>query len=683
MYCLTRKITKTRRALEKWQQETFRLRQQQMMEVRGKLEVLMDEPMSEAIHIEKKELMVKLQTLLSQEEAFWKQRAKVTWLKEGDCNSGFFHRKAANRKRKNNLLGLFDTSGQWHDDDDDMEEVVSSYFAKMFTASSVDTEAVEITLAAIQPSVTSDMNLLLCAQYTEDEVRCALFQMYPTKSPGPDGMPPLFFQHYWDTIGKDVTTAVQSFLHTANEVAHYVHSKREGQDGYMALKLDLSKAYDRMEWSFLRKVLVRFGFAQSWIDVVMQCVSSVRYSFLVREKPRDLVIPTRGLRQASLEACFQIKEVLAVYGRASGQVVNFNKSSVAFSKNVSAYEQAVVANLLGMEIVESHERYLGLPTYVGRKKTATFQYIKERLAEKLKNWQGKLLSGAGKDIMIRVVAQALPNYAMSVFQLTKSFCVDLEQMCARFWWGSTDDKRKIHWKSWDFLCHPNEIGGLGFRSLTEFNMSMLAKQAWRVIDNPDSLVAQLYKAHYFPNGSFWTAEEHASPSYSWRSIFASRELLKEGSRWQIGDGNKWDEHRVRSIVSPSDATTILSIPLSVRSPEDRRIWHLEKKACKAALAYIATNSICPAIIETDCLLLQQQLCQRGMSNTSELGRIYEDLKHEMALLHQLRVVHVKRDDAKKAAHAIAAYAAINSQEFSWSNVPSFIQDVIASELCTI
>lgn len=81
---------------------------------------------------------------------------------------------------------------------------------------------------------------------------------------------------------------------------------------------------------------------------------------------------------------------------------------------------------MGVEIVESHKKYLGLPTYVGMKKTATFQYIKDILAEKLKNWQGKLLSGDGKDILIRVVAQALPTYAMSVFRLTNGFCEDLE-----------------------------------------------------------------------------------------------------------------------------------------------------------------------------------------------------------------------------------------------------------------
>ncbi|KAM5554325.1 hypothetical protein ABKV19_022611, partial [Rosa sericea] len=96
--------------------------------------------------------------------------------------------------------------------------------------------------------------------------------------------------------------------------------------------------------------------------------------------------------QASLESCSVIQEILETYGRASGQVVNFAKSSVVFSKNVPVDLQDEISNLLGVEVVESHAKYLGLPTYVGRKKTSTFQYIKERLSKKLSSWQGKLLS---------------------------------------------------------------------------------------------------------------------------------------------------------------------------------------------------------------------------------------------------------------------------------------------------
>ncbi|XP_062020751.1 uncharacterized protein LOC133737152 [Rosa rugosa] len=135
---------------------------------------------------------------------------------------------------------------------------------------------------------------------------------------------------------------------------------------------------------------------------------------------------------ASLEACDEIRDVIETYGRASGQLINVSKISVIFSKNVLEDLKEEVSSLLGVEMVASHEKYLGLPTYVGRKKTATFQYIKDNLAKKLNTWKGKMLSGVGKDILILVIAQALPTYAMSVFQFIKIFCKDLEQMCARF-----------------------------------------------------------------------------------------------------------------------------------------------------------------------------------------------------------------------------------------------------------
>lgn len=129
---------------------------------------------------------------------------------------------------------------------------------------------------------------------------------------------------------------------------------------------------------------------------------------------------------ASVQACQEIQDVITTYGLASGQQVNFSKSSVVFSKNILDEDQVDMASRLSVPIVPVHEKYLGLPTYVCKAKTEIFQYIKDRLFKRLQGWQGKLLSGAGKEILVRVVAQALPSHAMSCFLLTKNFCNDLQ-----------------------------------------------------------------------------------------------------------------------------------------------------------------------------------------------------------------------------------------------------------------
>lgn len=214
MFAITKKIEKTSKALDKWQRQTFRDRKEQIQEIRCRLVVLLDMPVSLVSNEEKQSLTIRLQQLLSQEESYWTQRAKVIWLKDGDSNTSYFHRKASNRRRKNRLLGLFDENGIRHEDDKGVENVVTSYFQKMFSASSIDVGALEATLGAIQPCVTASMNQALCASYTSEEFCVALFQMYPTKSPGPDGMPPLFYQHYWEIIGEELTEAVQNFLHS-------------------------------------------------------------------------------------------------------------------------------------------------------------------------------------------------------------------------------------------------------------------------------------------------------------------------------------------------------------------------------------------------------------------------------------------------------------------------------------
>ena len=116
---------------------------------------------------------------------------------------------------------------------------------------------------------------------------------------------------------------------------------------------------------------------------------------------------------------------------------------------------------------------------------------------------------------INAVIQAIPTYAMSCFKLLAGFCADLSAMATRFWWGQRGEEWKIHWLSKGKLMRPKHEGGIGFRDLQLFNKALLARQGWRLLQHPSSLVFQILKAKYFPHTSFLEASIPVNASYIW------------------------------------------------------------------------------------------------------------------------------------------------------------------------
>ena len=110
----------------------------------------------------------------------------------------------------------------------------------------------------------------------------------------------------------------------------------------------------------------------------------------------------------------------------------------------------------------------------------------------------RLLSKAGKEILIKSIAQAIPTYAMSCFDLTKTLCKEISMMICRYWWSAQDDKNKCHWISWQKMTCSKEEGGMGFRDLHIFNLEMLARQGWRLLQDLDSQCCTVLKAMYYP-----------------------------------------------------------------------------------------------------------------------------------------------------------------------------------------
>ncbi|XP_023917793.1 uncharacterized protein LOC112029335 [Quercus suber] len=599
---------------------------------------------------------------------------------------------------------------------EDIERVVIEYFSSIFSTASPSSFAA--SLDAINPRVSADMNATLLKEFSAMEVRIALNQMHPTKAPGPDSMSPIFYQKYWDVVGLGVTNSIMQILNSrskvlanrlkrilpnvisesqnafvpgrqitdnvivAFETMHSIDLKRKGKQGLMAIKLDMSKAYDRVEWAYLEAMMRKLGFADRWIKLMMMCVTTVSYSVLINGELRGRISPTKGLRQGdpispylfllcseglstmlkreetmgrikgvsvcrgapqvshllftddSIIFCRpsvgegqRVMKVLADYEQVSGQKLNKEKTSLFFSRNTSRDCQEGIKELFGAQIIQQHERYLGLPTLVGCGKKKAFSWVKDQVGRKIANWKGKLLSNAGCEILIKAIAQATPTYTMSCFKLPDSLCKELNSMMRNFWWGQKDKERKMVWISWEKLCVPKSEGGIGFKDLKAFNLSLLAKQGWRLQQNPNSITYKLLKAKYFKGSNFMEAKLGRRPSYMWRSLLAAREVLERGSRWLIGDGKKvkiwedrwlptpftfkvvssrsqvqmldrveqlidrekgaWNVELVKNNFVAHEAEVIFSIPISITLPEDSQIWAGTRNACKNILP---TNS---------------------------------------------------------------------------------------------
>jgi hypothetical protein len=174
---------------------------------------------------------------------------------------------------------------------------------------------------------------------------------------------------------------------------------------------------------------------------------------------------------------------------------------------------------VGSTAISGYEKYLGLPAIIGRAKNAAFTGILGRAQAWLEGWKERMLSQVGKEILIKAVVQSIPTYSMSVFLIPKALCKKLNSMSNSFGWG----KSKPAWLRWVKLGGAKVDGGLGFRDIEVFNIALLAKQGWRILQHPESRVGIVMKDKYFWGGTFLQAPLGSKPSYAWRSIIRARD----------------------------------------------------------------------------------------------------------------------------------------------------------------
>jgi hypothetical protein len=152
--------------------------------------------------------------ILYREEMMWLQRSQIAWLREGDRNTKYFHRKAIARAKKNKNTKLASNDGQTTKDRKTMQDMATSFFKNLYTADP-GVATGEVTYL-FQKCISDQMNASMCKDFLEEEISYAMFQIGSLKAPDPNGFPARFFQRNWVVLKGDVVTVVNFFFDTGH-----------------------------------------------------------------------------------------------------------------------------------------------------------------------------------------------------------------------------------------------------------------------------------------------------------------------------------------------------------------------------------------------------------------------------------------------------------------------------------
>ncbi|KAL8104841.1 hypothetical protein AgCh_028856 [Apium graveolens] len=284
----------------------------------------------------------------------------------------------------------------------------------------------------------------------------------------------------------------------AFEINHCIKRRTQGGKGLAGLKLDVSKAYDRLEWCYIEGMLLKFGVNHTWIQRLMTCVRTVKYSFANNGKVFGDVRPHRGIRQgdpistyiyiyilcaeglsamlrrteeeghihgisiargapkishllftddcylffnATGEEVRNMKNILSRYEILSGQAISLAKSSITFSPNTGERERREVCENLQVQVAQDSGKYLRMPMMVGRKKASVFHFLTDRVKQKLQGWGKKIISKGGKATLLKSAAQTVPNFWMNLFFIPNEVCERIEVLmnrCNKWIWDKVN-----------------------------------------------------------------------------------------------------------------------------------------------------------------------------------------------------------------------------------------------------
>ncbi|XP_062094060.1 uncharacterized protein LOC133800103 [Humulus lupulus] len=354
-----------------------------------------------------------------------------------------------------------------------------------------------------------------------------------------------------------------------------------------AMQIDISKAYDTVDWLFLENLLKSFCFPMKFIGWVMNCIRNTNYFLLLNGRVQGSFMGKRGLRQGDsmspllfviimeyltrsiqwasrsphfrfhpmcksinlINLCFAddiilfckgtigdvnvLKDALGLFSEASGLLINSMKSMVYFG-GVPVEDKREICQLLTLSEGFFPLHYLGVPLRPTKWKHSDCEVIVQKMRTKLFSWSSKHLSYAGRLLLIHSVLFGLRNFWMNVFILPQSIIKEVDKLCRQFLWGASGTRSKLHFASWQQVCLPKAFGSLGLRDGSRWNRALLAKYVWAVTNKQDTLWVKWIQHVYLKGADFWSYGLKPDTSWYWRKLchlrnkFSKEEVMAAG-----------------------------------------------------------------------------------------------------------------------------------------------------------
>ncbi|KAF5475233.1 hypothetical protein F2P56_007063 [Juglans regia] len=431
----------------------------------------------------------------------------------------------------------------------------------------------------IDPAISAYVVVRLQDVPVENDVYEALASIAVNSSPRPYSFGFAFYLDCWDFIKMDVMEAVESSIGVclcnviykvffkilvaklSLEMTKSLHRKVRG--GNVMLKLDMSKAYDQVDWWFLEHVLCAMGFPEFFYRGLRQGDPLLPYLFIILEEVFSQLLKKRmserGISHffhpvgaprithllyaddvvifanASKRSIRCLIGVLNDYERWSRQRVNKEKSTIFFSKKLSLGRKREILAENGF--VEGHFpfTYLGVPIVDGKLKASHFGPLLEKMGKKVSGLKCRLLSQGDHLILLPHVFSTMPMHLLFALHVPKLVFKKLQGLFANFFWGEQGGKSKWKWRAWQKLYVPMEVGGIGVSDPDEVQKSLFLKFGWNLLTK-NFLWAKLFRAKYVKHRHIVLSDDSSSGFLFWKKIMEVMPSWWENTKWRVGEG---------------------------------------------------------------------------------------------------------------------------------------------------